>query len=329
MRRLAACVLACGLVAGAAEGSDISGFLDMSYSVNLDDLSPNALRRYHNNVDTFVLNAAHLVIGGGVGMGAEYTLELDIGYNNDVETTTDPELVGLQEAYVETEAGSGGLSIRAGKFEAVSGMEGMDSPDNFCISRGLIFSYGLPHTYTGVLLGYSEGQLDFGVGFVNGWDILLDPAGESSLLAKVSMEPRGGDFGFTASYLSGVEGGNDRTTFDVVGSFTASGRTEIEVEYTSTSEDGGDEWTGLGVQALIKQSDMFTLGLRYESFDDPNSVHLPGLANECTSLTIAPAFELSGASTLRLEFRIDTADAAVFGGSDTQKTFTAQVCTTF
>lgn len=329
MRRFATCVLACALVAGAVEGSEISGFIDMSYNMNLDDQPANALRRYHDQVDMFVLNAAHLVLGGGFDGGARYTIELDIGYNNSVETGWFPEAVGLQEAYIDTEAGGRGLTIRAGKFEAISGMEGMDAPDNLCISRGLISSYGLPRTYTGVLLGFSEGSFDFGLGMVNGWDVFLDT--EQSLLLTVGGELTG-DIDFAASYLKGDEGGNERTTLDVVVSFNTSSGADIDIEYTSSSEVGGgnDEWSALGIQASMSPSDSLLVGIRYESFDDPDNARIPvGPAGTFTSITVMSAFELSTNSTLRLEFRIDTAETAVFAGSDTQKTFALQLLSTF
>jgi len=217
-------------------------------------------------------------------------------------------------------------------------MEGMDSPENPCVSRGLLFSFALPRTYTGALLGYSDRQFDTRLGLVNGWNTLVDNDADASILAALSVEPEGSDFVFSASYLSGPEGGDERDTVDVLVSFNVSSSTEIEVEYTSTSEDDNDEWSGLGAQALIKPTELFSLGLRYESLDNPDGA-APGLfgplaAGEYTSMTLAPAFSASGNSSVRFEFRIDKADFNAFLDSDgnptdTQKTFAVQVYTTF
>jgi len=81
MRRLAGCVLACALVAGAAGGADVSGFIDVGYIWNLEGQSPNPARLYSRDPDTFTVNAAHLKLSGGFSETAEYVVELDIGYN--------------------------------------------------------------------------------------------------------------------------------------------------------------------------------------------------------------------------------------------------------
>ncbi len=342
MRRLAGCALVCVLIAGTGEAAQISGFIDTGYNWNLENQSPNELRRYHVQPDTFTLNAAHVKLSGGFSEDAEYTVEIDVGYNNAIETVGPAGWSDslIQEAYIDSKLGDEGLSLRAGKFEALSGMEGMDSPDNVTISRGLLFTFALPRTYTGALLGYSEGQFDFGLGFVNGWDNFIEFANsKQSLLATLVATP-GDDFSFALSYLKGPEAFNpdlDRSTLDVVLSFKTSSRAEIDVEYTSSTEETGgadQEWSGFGVQALMTPSDTFSLGLRYESFDDPDGVRSGLGAGEYTSITVAPAFDLSERSTLRFEFRIDKADFDAFTDSDgnptdTQKIFAAQVYTTF
>jgi len=344
MRRLAACVLACALVAGAAGAADISGYVDAGYNWNLEGRPANEVRLYGDDPDTFLLNAAHLRLSGGFSETSEYVVELDIGYNNSIESWAAVNMWSeslIQEAYIDSKLGDNGVSLRAGKFEAFSGMEGMDSPDNCCISRGLIFSYGLPRTYTGAVLGYSDRQFDARLGLVNGWNTLVDSNSKQSLLLTASVSPSE-DFSVALSYLNGPETADpdlDRSTLDLVLSYRLSSQAEIDVEYTSSTEETAgvdEEWSGIGVQALIKHSDAFSLGLRYESFDDTNGVRLPGVGQgKCTSLSLAPAFSLSGSSTIRFEFRIDKADDAnAFLDSDgnptdTQKTFAAQVYTTF
>jgi len=341
MRGLAACVVAFALVAGAAEAAQVSGFIDVGYNWNLEGQSPNRARLYSDDPDTFTVNAAHLKLSGMFAEDSEYVVELDIGYNNSLESWAALGMWSeslIQEAYIGSKLGDNGLNLRAGKFEALSGMEGMDSPENPCVSRGLLFSYALPRTYTGALLGYSDRQFDARLGLVNGWNTLVDNDTDASILARLSVEPEGSNFAFKASYLSGTEGADERDTLDVLVSFDATSRTKIDVEYTSSSEDDNEEWSGLGVQALIKPTDLFALGLRYESLDNPDGAAPGGFgplaAGDYTSITLAPAFVLSETSTVRFEFRIDKADFNAFLDSDgnptdAQKTLAVQVFTTF
>ncbi|MHC5057473.1 MAG: outer membrane beta-barrel protein [Planctomycetota bacterium] len=345
MRRLAAVALVCALAAGAGEAAQVSGFIDVSYTWNLDSALgiPNALRLYDDQSDTFTLNAAHVKFSDEFAENASYTLELDVGYNNFVENTGPiwwSESL-IQEAYIDAKLGDGGLSLRAGKFEALSGMEGMDSPDNPTVSRGILFSRALPRTYTGAVLGYSDRQFDFGVGMVNGWDTLIETFNnEQSFLATAAVTPSD-DFTLRLSYLKGPETANpdlDRSTFDLVLSFKLRARAEIGIEYTSSTEEtlGADvEWSGLALQALMTPSDTFSLGARFESFDDPDNAR-SGLvaAGEYQSFTLAPAVALSDKTALRFELRIDKADYDAFVDSDgnptdSQKTVAMQLFTTF
>lgn len=348
MRRLIACALVCVLAAGAGEAAQVSGYIDVTYNWNLDNPpgTSNLLRWYDDAPDTFSLNAAHVAITDSLSENAQYTIELDIGYNNAVENWTSLHWWSeslIQEAYIDVSGDTGamsGVGLRAGKFEALSGIESMDAPDNVTMSRGLLFTLALPRTYTGAILSYSDRRFEMGIGAVNGWDRIEDNNTRQSLLVNAAAT-LGEGFGLKLNYLNGPEdfaGNRDRSLFDAVLSFEDETRGAFQLEYMTCSQEtaGADvEWKGVALQAVIRGSDVFSLGIRHELLDDPDDAVVgSGTAGQYESYTIAPAFRLNETTTLRFEVRMDVADWDIFtdgdgNPTDKQVTIGAELFTTF
>ena len=77
MRRSAVCTVACLLAAAAANAAIVSGYVDASFNLNLNNPPaglrppPIPLRYYHSEDRTWVLNMAHVEITGGLRREAE------------------------------------------------------------------------------------------------------------------------------------------------------------------------------------------------------------------------------------------------------------------
>lgn len=324
MRRSVVCLLALGLFATAAKGS-VSGFIDTSYSLNLNQppgaTPTSVMRLYDNRVNTWLLNAAHVAITGGLGRDTDYVVELDMGW----DASRNPGSTGsfdIQEAYVDAKIGDSGFGLRAGKFATSAGIEVMESPDNPTISRGFLYTYAQPRTHTGGGFAFAGDQFNVGLDFVNGWDLMVDDNNTQMYAFEIGVEPNE-DFGLTLTYVIGTmrvwePGWFDRmrTSLDVTASIAAGPSTRVYVQYnTASQETAGPDvgGSGVGVQAVIKPSRDFSLGLRYEIFEDPDDWRVgDGAAASYSNITVAPGFRLSDSTTLRFELRIDSADDTVF-----------------
>lgn len=350
MRRSVVCLLACGVLATAAKGS-VSGFIDTSYSLNLNKppgaTATSQMRLYDDRINTWLLNAAHVAITGGLGRDTEYVVELDLGY----DASRNPGSTGnfdIQEAYVDAKIGDSGLGLRAGKFATSAGIEVMESPENPTISRGFLYTYAQPRTHTGGGLAFAGDQFDVALNFVNGWDLMVDDNNTQTYVLELGVEPNE-DFGLTLTYVTGTMHVFEippwawfdrmRTSLDLTASIAAGPSTRVYVQYNTASQETGAadvKWSGVGVQAVIEPSRDFSLGLRYEIFEDPDDWRVnDGAAASYSNITVAPGFKLSDSTRLRFELRIDTADGTVFQDDtgaytrDTQTTVALELYTTF
>lgn len=342
MKQFMLCALGCLFAAGPARGAEISGFIDMSYNWNLNDPpgGVNILHLYDTDNESLLFHSAHLAITGGVSDEVEYVIEIDAGLDAEVNSALSlgaPDFVDLQEAYINAAFGDSGLGLRAGKFESFAGIEKIEAPENPTFSRGLLFS-AQPRTYTGAFLTFSDSQFDLAIGTVNGWDVFEDWNDEQTLVLNLGMKPSA-ELDFKITYMTGTEEyfgalpGNDVTLLHLSASFAVASSTTVSFEYVSGTEEapGGDnDWTGIGIQAVFEGSEDFSLGLRVESLEGKSF----GTSAKVDNITLAPALQLSGSTTLRFELRLDSADFDAFlddtgAPTDKQTTFGIELFTRF
>ncbi len=332
MKRFTSCVpvwilvAACLCLAPWADAA-VSAYVSTTYNRNLNDppgtpTPDSPLRIYDADVNTWLLNSAHVAVKGGLTSEVEYVVEIDFGTDADSNSALSgmgTPYVDLQEAYIDTRSPESGLGIRAGKFATYMGIEVIESPENPTISRGFLYTYAVPLTHTGALLTYNGDQFDFAAGVVNGWDRVVDNNDAQTVLVKLGMEPTS-DFGLVLSYLAGPEdlaGNFNRTSLDLTASVDAGRGIKFYIQYNTGAEQtagADDTWSGFGVQAVFEPTGTFSLGLRYETFDDASGSRIPAPAagGICSNLTIAPAFKLSRSTMIRFELRFDTADWNAF-----------------
>jgi hypothetical protein len=333
---LGTCVV---VAAPAEEGPTISGFVNVTYNTNFNnpDSETTGLRSYDAATSTFIMNAAHLEVKGSPSEALGYVVELDVG--SDAAVTSGDDDFDFQEAYITYKFGDSGCSLKAGKFATYMGIEVIESPDNPVISRGFLYGLAESFTHTGIVFehAFSE-KFDVALGAVNGWDVAVDSDGEQTFLAKVGMTPSE-RFGLSISVLSGPDGtaGSDLTSYDVTGACSLGEKTTLNFQYNTGSDDAG-EWNGFALEPVFRLTDTVSLGVRFEQFTDEDDVRT-GLASPAgegkyTNITVAPAFAISEALTLRAEVRLDSADWDAFedeggGVTDGQTTLALELIAKF
>ena len=333
----------------SAISAEISGYVQGTFNKNLNDPpaapppgapepAPNTpLRLYDADVNTFLLNSAHVAIAGSLSEDADFVVEIDFGTDaliNSAQSlwrSLDPvdyglNYVDLQEAYIEARSTASMLGMRAGKFATYQGIEKIEAPENPTISRGLLFAYAQPRTHTGAVITYTvpEPEVKLALGLVNGWDL------------KITYM-KGNEEVLTAPPPGAVSDTYERTSIDVVAKLKLEYNTTVYLQYNKgTQADdpavGDHDWTGYGVQVVIEPSADVSVGLRYESFEDEDDVRVgafPPLAEPTafafpagtgvgtyTNITFSLGFRLSGATMLRFEIRRDEADWDAFMDDD-------------
>lgn len=336
----------------AAISAEISGYVEGTFNKNLNDPpawpppppappEPSAdtpLHLYDADVNTFLLNSAHVAIAGILSDQANYVVELDFGYDafiNSAASVGFPYYADLQEAYVEASSTTSRLGLRAGKFATYQGIEKIEAPDNPTISRGLLFTYAQPRTHTGAVVTYNVEEVQLALGLVNGWDMLVDDNDDQTFLANVQMTPMS-DLDLKITYMKGNEeipaGTYERSSIDVVAKLKLEYDTTLYLQYnkgTQVTAGADEDWSGWGVQLVYEPSADVTVGFRYESFEDEDNVRVgaglvpPAFAfpagtgvGTYENITFSLGFQLSGSTMLRFEVRMDEADWDAFMDDD-------------
>lgn len=295
----------------AADTTALSGFVDASYSGNLDT-KVNTF-----GLDQIEIDVIHEIGGNGlvradvewVKDGDEWAQDLEQGYLAYV-----PEF-------------SAAWTFTLGKFNAPIGFELLDAPDMFQFSHALVFDYGLPTNLTGLMAAVELGDgFDAAAYVVNGWDDNDRPDDS----AKTVGGRLGYDFGEMGGCgVSAITGREyfeeesdlfERTVFDVDLTLAPAAGWIIGGEFNTgkiTVADVESEWTGLLLMVHYDFNQWLGLTGRFDSFDDKDgAVFEAGLAQTRSAFTIAPTFVLGDGMGALLELRIDTSDEAVFEDGD-------------
>jgi hypothetical protein len=253
------------------------------------------------------------------------TIELEAGedpaQNNVVAGL--PGFFDAQEAYA-TYSGSG-FSITAGRFVTYEGIEVIEGPLNPTVTRGLLYWWAEPLTFTGFKAHYAAGPIDVGVGLVNGWDkILSDNNNWKTLNWRIGVTPVDEFWAALSGTFGAEQTGNDddkRLSLDLTGAVIPSELITVFFQANFGSEPnagvGGQDatWLGLGVQPVLKV-DAFSLGGRVEWFNDPDGARLGSDDTSYGNATVSPGYMFGGAFRVRGEYRIDWSNEDVFVTGD-------------
>jgi len=311
----------------AQKTPNFSGYIETTYNYNLSNSNTNALRSYDARANQILLNNVHLNVSGNPSDKVSYTTEFDFGTDAAVHgllhqagTGGAPIGVDVQEAYM-TYAFSDKFKFTGGKFVTFEGIEVIEGPFNPTISRGYLYGLAEPYTHVGGYLTFvASDKMDFKLGVVNGWDLLIDNNPDKTIISRLGMN-LGDPLAFVLSYITGIEQANSknwRNSFDLTGvtkvipgvalNFQTNYGTET---FTDSTGDTHAKWFGFTLQPIVALTDNIDLGLRAEYFADDDGVRT-GVANlKAFNFTITPALKFDGL-LFRLEYRLDNSNKEIF-----------------
>jgi hypothetical protein len=326
LAKIALGVISVGLLTASlalADGPKVSGFVDTSFNVKTSDdrgvkTTSNFGRSFDSTANTFVLNTVNLNLDGSQGMAGYH---VTLAFGNDVGaggTLGGPANQNIQEAYITLRHDENCL-LTVGKFVTLEGIEVIQSGWNPTISRGYLFGLAEPFSHTGVKMDHKFGKvLDLTLGAVNGWDTATDNNRDKTWLGRVGLN-FGNPLKFGVVYYSGKEvagTSNKRTSLDITGVSTW-GYLAINFQVNNGEEEGVGaggakaKWSGYGLQPVYTVNKKFSVGGRYEYFEEEGGRAAgtgPGAllgAKDAYNITITPTWKLSDVVTARAEYRMD------------------------
>ncbi len=349
MRSLIALILClCVAACASAGGPTISGFIDASYTRNIDE-----------NAGEFGLNEVELQVIHEVTSNTSFRADVDWTREGN-EFVAD-----VEQAWVAHTVGC--WTFKLGKFNAPVGFEDVDAPDLYQYSFGLVSDYGAPDNLTGLKIGRGIGELlDASVFIVNGWDQnansnrmktfggRLDFGKDALSAGVVVISGKEKEFGDgPAEWMAKREGPDPDFDFDDEPEFK---RTMIDVELAyepegwvfggevnlgfvktpvaGAAKDNGEspgeveqEWFGFLLMAHRSLTDVLGLTLRYDYFDDKDGYAFPMVnagsdlvpdwkAQTRQAVTVAPTLSIDKGLDAVLEFRMDMSSEKVFQDAD-------------
>jgi hypothetical protein len=313
-----AAVLVAPLAALAAEEKplaigpvNVSGMLDAYYTVNLDQDQTyvNPVRSYDGSPG-FHFNMAEL----SLSMDAEPAgFRLDLVYG--------PEGVAVSNFLVLQGYASfklGPTIVEAGRFVTPAGFEVFESTGNWFYTRGLIYTFAVPSTHTGVRVGYAvNDQLTITGYLANGGDLYNnDDFTESPYKTGIVSAVWANDATTVAvnAFYTKPPGFPDDDGFllDAVVTHSMGDLTlNVSGDYGSLL-DGS--WVAFGANAKYDLNAKWSVAGRFEYFDDQDGIRtgvVPGVS--IWDLTAGAAWTASKHVTFKGEVRLDNADEDIFG----------------
>jgi Putative beta-barrel porin-2, OmpL-like. bbp2 len=232
------------------------------------------------------------------------------------------------------------LTLTAGQFGTHIGYEVIDAPLNYHYSLSNLFNNG-PFYHIGVKAQYAfSDKFSLMGGLVNNVDNLNDNNGKSGLIAQAFVSPVAG----WNVYVNGItsnEASEDpatgktpdasyslldlTTTYQITDKFLLGLNAATGAQKGDYQGGGGPStkktWGGFAIYPKYDFSSTFSLGARFESFDNKSGVRGLRLADgtgvKVTSFTVTPTFTVAdGHLLLKPELRIDSYDKNFFVDGD-------------
>jgi len=218
--------------------------------------------------------------------------------------------LAIKQAYLTWKA-TDKLSITAGQFGTHIGYEVIDAPVNFNYSLSNLFNNG-PFYHTGAkatLATSSKSSLTFGL--VNGIDSKDDNNSKLATMAQFYLNPASG-WNVYLNWIGSDEGVTAKSyysLFDLTTSYQITEKFLLGLNAAYGSQDKLN-WGGAAVYAQQALSDKFTLGVRYEYFDNKSGIrslkNREGLGTSVNSFTLTGNLTISDNLLFKPEFRIDS-----------------------
>lgn len=345
-------------------GINIYGYVEGSWTFDVNHPSAGVIagRAFDVQEQSITLNQLDLTIERtvdttknkfDVGFRLEQIYGADAAFiHSNGLTTYSPSKIGaarkpknqydLNQAYIDFAVPVGqGMGIRVGKWNTLLGYEVISPTGNALYSHSFLFTQ-LPYTHTGVLVSYNlSDTMSVTGGFTRGWDQSLEDV-NGSLDVTGQIKYAHDKFAMYVNAISGPERPSGttsgwRTVIDFIGVYNYSDNLVLAVNADYGFEpqvDAGKtaQWYGAAVYAGYKITDMFTLNVRGEWFDDQDGAapasFSPGQPNQFYEATIGMAIKPFAQSNLgsglvfRPEIRWDYADKPAWTGNDTHNQLT-------
>lgn len=330
------------------ENTELHGTADISYNYNfnrperigdanangLSDTSTNLLRAFDRDPNSFSPNLFELAIQNQMTKWAQFRVDLDLGRDAQVFKSfgfNDGSYFELQQAYLYLTAPIGtGLHFKVGKFVTMHGAEVIESAYNYNSSRGLLFTWAIPFTHTGLLMDYTfNDYVSLSGGVVNGWDNVKDNNNGKTFHGMLTLNPIPSKLSVCIGGTVGPEqdnsDGNLRGLVDGIVTWNARDDLTFVVNADVGKEEGIGgtgfaNWWGTAAYVNWKAPKLFGLSVRGEYFveDTPGGIgvrtgtaaHKMGEGSVTTHLYLFKGFDL------RFEYRHDRTANAIFAKSD-------------
>lgn len=340
----------------AAKDIQVGGHLDVQYNYNLTDSTDvirggNTGRIFDNDLKSFTINAAELNFTKEADPEGGAGFRIDIVSGEDTGVVAADGLTGdsfdLQQAYIEYvqplkffEGSSilpDSINIKAGRFVTLAGLEVIEGPDNWNISRSFAFGLTIPFVHTGVRtnFGLFNDKLDVYLGLNNGWDNPVDNNTYKTVEFGLGYSPLENVSLFHTIYYgpeTTATNAHKRFLLTNVITWDATDKLSFMGEFNYGNQRRevtraleNIEWFSFNGYARYQLNDRWAVAYRAEFFRDTKAFR-SGLDNSLWEQTLTLERKFTDSMLGRLEYRYDKANN--FNAFDTdshQSTIGAQL----
>jgi putative OmpL-like beta-barrel porin-2 len=324
----------------------IDGLIDGYYSWNQNHpfTGENQWHLFDTNADAWSLSLARLAIdretdpvGFHAELGAGNTYKLMSSFDSAPHI-----LKYIPQAYVKWKPSSlNGVQLDFGKFYTSTGIEVLDTDQNWNYSRSLLFSWAQPAYHFGLRTTIPLAKhIVVGAQVVNGWNNVRD--NNTSKTLGLTANLTWSRMSWTNVYYGGPEktGTNQgwRQLYDtallVMPRKPVIFYVNFDYAVEPRIEGGKNQWAGIGGAARITAGPKFSVSPRVEWFFDADGF-ATGTEQRLKEVTLTAEWKLCRGFASRLEFRRDWSDRATLPAkrpgelSKSQNTVTLGLLATF
>lgn len=310
---------------GKKQPFSLSGYVDAYYFYNFNGINTNLgasgfERIFDQKANSFQLGMVQLK-GSYVTEKVEGVFDLTFGNHADLAN------YGNSFSPLGNEFGSTGLAIKqayiawnvtnklkltAGQYGTNIGYEVIDAPLNFNYSLSNLFGNG-PFYHTGIKADYSvSDRVGLMFGITNGLDSKDDFNSKKGYQGQIFLNPAK-DWNLYLNYFGSDEGSDEEKDymqwFDISTTYAAGSRLSLGLNATYGKSETG-EWVGTAIYANEKFSELFSLGARFEYFNNSDGaiylVDSEGNGVSTTGITLTGNFTITPNLMVKPEFRFDS-----------------------
>jgi len=307
--------------------TEVSGFVDFYYEYNFNKVNPQ-LRVFDTHHNSFTMSVAEIALEKKPTTDSRGGYRIDLQYGptaaivHSSETPANALIFqNVEQAYVSwlvptTKA----LQIDFGEFVTPIGNEVIESKDNWNYTRSLLFD-SIPFYNVGLRAAYTASDQVTITGFlVNGWNQNVDSNNGKTVAVQAAIKPTT-DWSIILNYMGGPEfppktDKDWRHLVDGTVSYTASKQLSLAANFDYDKEGAtSTNWWGIAGYLRYQANDQWAIAPRFEYLDDKDGLAL-GTFSKLSEGTVTLEYKDAGGVLIRVEYRHDFSDPAVFLNSD-------------